>query len=41
MSNAALILCGGFSERMGQDKASLAFGNESLLSRIAGIVGSC
>jgi molybdopterin-guanine dinucleotide biosynthesis protein A len=41
MSNAALILCGGFSERMGQDKASLAFGNQSLLARITGIVGSC
>lgn len=41
MSDAALILCGGFSERMGRDKASIPFGDETMLERIAGVVGSC
>jgi molybdopterin-guanine dinucleotide biosynthesis protein A len=29
----AVILCGGGSRRMGRDKASLPFGNETLLAR--------
>lgn len=41
MNNAALILCGGFSERMGRDKASLPFGDESMLERIASVVRPC
>jgi len=41
MSQAALVLCGGFSERMGRDKASLPFGAETLLERIVGIVSPC
>ena len=41
MSDAALILCGGFSERMGRDKASLPFGNESMLARIVSVVSKC
>jgi molybdopterin-guanine dinucleotide biosynthesis protein A len=41
MSQAALVLCGGFSERMGRDKASLPFGGETLLERIVGIVSPC
>ncbi|MCC9606017.1 molybdenum cofactor guanylyltransferase [Blastopirellula sp. JC732] len=36
--SAAIILCGGQSRRMGAEKASLAFGAETLLSRIARIV---
>ena len=34
----AIILCGGRSSRMGQDKASLAFGGETMLVRIVRIV---
>src|SRR5688500_1589170 len=30
----AVILCGGGSRRMGRDKASLPFGDESLLARV-------
>lgn len=41
MSQAALVLCGGFSERMGRDKASLPFGSVTLLERIVGIVAPC
>jgi molybdopterin-guanine dinucleotide biosynthesis protein A len=41
MSQAALVLCGGFSERMGRDKARLPFGGETLLERIVGIVSPC
>ena len=41
MQNAALILCGGFSERMGRDKASLPFGDETMLERIAAVVQPC
>ncbi len=37
---SALILCGGRSTRMGRDKASLPFGDESLLGRVARTVGS-
>jgi molybdopterin-guanine dinucleotide biosynthesis protein A len=31
---AALVLCGGHSKRMGADKASLPFGEETLLERV-------
>lgn len=41
MSKAAIVLCGGFSERMGRDKAALPFGAETLLERIVGIVSPC
>jgi len=34
----AIILCGGRSTRMGQDKASLRFGDETMLDRISRIV---
>ncbi len=41
MDCGAIILCGGSSARMGQDKASLPFGpGSTLLSRVAGIVAS-
>jgi len=33
MSDAAIVLCGGRSRRMGQDKWSLPFGGETLLER--------
>jgi molybdopterin-guanine dinucleotide biosynthesis protein A len=35
----AIVLCGGESTRMGQDKAWLPFGGETLLERIVRIVG--
>jgi len=38
MNEAALVLCGGFSRRMGHDKWSLPFGNETLLDRTVRIV---
>lgn len=34
-----VILCGGQSRRMGRSKASLPFGNESMLGRVVRIVG--
>ncbi len=34
----AIVLCGGQSRRMGRDKASLPFGDETLLERIVRIV---
>ncbi len=34
----AVVLCGGRSSRMGQDKASLPFGGETLLTRVVRIV---
>lgn len=33
MSEAAIVLCGGRSRRMGRDKAALPFGSETLLAR--------
>jgi len=33
MSTAAIILCGGLSKRMGQPKADLMFGSETMLGR--------
>jgi molybdopterin-guanine dinucleotide biosynthesis protein A len=38
MSNAAIVLCGGRSRRMGRDKAALPFGGESMLERVVRIV---
>ena len=34
MTASAIVLCGGQSSRMGRDKATLAFGNETLLARV-------
>ena len=34
MERGAIILCGGKSTRMGRDKATLPFGNESMLQRV-------
>lgn len=34
MSGSAIVLCGGRSTRMGRDKASLPFGDETLLERM-------
>lgn len=36
----AVILCGGKSSRMGRDKATLPFGDELMLQRVARIVAS-
>jgi molybdopterin-guanine dinucleotide biosynthesis protein A len=38
MSASAIVLCGGRSTRMGQDKALLPFGGEILLARVVRIV---
>ena len=38
MALTAIVLCGGRSTRMGSDKASLPFGNETMLERISRIV---
>ena len=37
MNVTAIVLCGGGSKRMGQDKASLPFGAETMLDRIVRI----
>ena len=34
MERGAIILCGGKSTRMGRDKATLPFGNETMLQRV-------
>ena len=39
MSLTGIVLAGGRSTRMGQDKASLPFGDETLLTRAVRIVG--
>ena len=41
MSVTAIVLCGGQSTRMGQDKGSLPFGGESMLGRITRILPHC
>jgi len=38
VSASAIVLCGGRSTRMGRDKASLPFGNETLLLRVVRLV---
>jgi molybdenum cofactor guanylyltransferase len=38
MSATAIVLCGGRSTRMGQDKGALPFGGESMLERITRIL---
>ena len=38
MSVTAIVLCGGRSTRMGQDKGSLPLGDESMLARITRIL---
>ena len=37
MTLTAIVLCGGRSTRMGQDKGALPFGNETMLQRIVRI----
>ena len=39
VSESAIVLCGGRSRRMGRDKAALPFGYETLISRVARLVG--
>ena len=34
MTTSAIVLCGGRSSRMGRDKATLSFGDETLLARV-------
>ena len=41
VDTGAVVLCGGASRRMGRDKASLPFGDETLLDRIVRIVTPC
>ena len=36
--DAAIVLCGGRSERMGRDKAWLPFGDETMLARVVHVV---
>jgi molybdopterin-guanine dinucleotide biosynthesis protein A len=38
VSDAAIVLCGGHSRRMQRDKASLPFGNQTMLERVVGVV---
>ena len=40
MSDAAIVLCGGRSRRMGKDKHSLDFGGETLLDRTVRVLRS-
>ena len=40
MSLTAIILCGGRSSRMGQDKSALPFGDETMLGRVTRLAGS-
>ena len=40
MKASAIVLCGGRSRRMGRDKASLPFGNATLLERVVAAVAS-
>ena len=39
MTHAGIILCGGRSTRMGRDKATLPFGPELMLQRVARLLG--
>lgn len=39
VSESAIVLCGGRSTRMGRDKVSLPFGAETLVGRVARLVG--
>jgi molybdopterin-guanine dinucleotide biosynthesis protein A len=39
MKTGGIILCGGRSTRMGQDKATLPFGPESMLQRVVRLLG--
>ncbi len=41
MNDAALVLCGGFSTRMGEDKAHLPFGETTLIEHIVATVSGC
>ncbi|MDP6980340.1 MAG: molybdenum cofactor guanylyltransferase [Myxococcota bacterium] len=41
MNDAALVLCGGFSKRMGEDKAHLPFGAATLIEHIVATVSGC
>src|SRR5687768_11630401 len=38
MRRGAIILCGGKSSRMGQDKANLPFGPEKMLQRVVRLI---
>jgi molybdopterin-guanine dinucleotide biosynthesis protein A len=38
VSHAAIVLCGGRSQRMDRDKARLPFGGETMLERVVGVV---
>jgi molybdopterin-guanine dinucleotide biosynthesis protein A len=40
MMTSAIVLCGGQSSRMGRDKASLPFGDETLLTRVIRLVST-
>jgi len=39
VSDAAIVLCGGRSRRMGRDKATLPFGDQTMLERVVERVG--
>lgn len=40
MKRGAIVLCGGQSTRMGHDKASLPFGDETMLQRVVRLLGT-